>query len=137
MWEREYSIETNTSPERVWAIFRDVPNWTKWIAGLDRIELKGPFQAGSSYVMTPSGQGPLVTNIVEMEENKHFLDETRLGDITVQVDHRIENIAPNRTRIVYCARVTGPSAEEIGQAISADFPNVLKSLAALAESKGA
>lgn len=134
MWQCEYSIETKASPEKIWAIFSDVPGWPRWIAGLDRVEIKGPFEAGSTFVMTPKGQGQVTSRLTEVKKNEVFVDESRLGETVVRVAHRIQAVAPGRTRVSYCPEVSGPSDEGIGKAISADFPDVLKALAALAES---
>ena len=135
MWEREVTRETSASPDMIWAILCDVPGWTKWIEGLENIEMTGPFKAGSVLNMTISGQGHISTKVIEVKENEGFTDETRLGDVVVRVNHRLECLAPKQTRIVYAVHVSGPSAEDIGQAVSADFPEVLKALATLAESK--
>lgn len=97
--------------------------------------MNGPFEVGTEFVMTPPGQEPLAGRLVDVKENEVFVDETRVGDVVVLVAHRIQHLAPKQTRVVYAVQVTGPSAKEIGQAVSADFPDVLKTLATLAESK--
>ena len=135
MWQRDYSIETNAIPEVVWKIFCDVPGWKMWNAGIEHIEINGPFDVGTAFIMTPPGQEPLSTRLVEVRENEFFIDETRVADVVVRVAHRIQRVTPKRTRVIYSVQVTGPSAEEIGKAVSADFPDVLKSLSTLAESK--
>ena len=135
MWQCEYSIETKASPETIWALFSDVPGWVRWIVDLDRIEIDGPFERGATLVMTPRGQGPVATRLVEVKKNEIFVDESRMGETVVRVIHTIQRITPERTRITYSPQVTGPSAEEIGKAISSGFEDVLKALAALAESE--
>lgn len=133
MWQCECSIETKASPETIWALFSDVPGWVKWIAGLDRVEINGPFEAGTTFVMTPKGQGPVTSRLVEVKKNETFVDESTMGETVIRVTHRIQPIAPGRTRVTYAPQVSGPAAEEIGKAISADFPSVLEALAASAE----
>jgi hypothetical protein len=137
MWQKDYSIEANASPEKIWNIFRDIPGWTRWIAGLEKIEIKGAFKTGTEYVLTPRGQGPVSALLIEVKENEYFIDESRNGEVTIRITHRTQSISPTRTRIIYSAQITGPAAEEIGKAISADFPDVLKALANLAESENA
>ena len=56
-----------------------------------------------------------------------------MGDLVVQVAHRIQRIGPDRTRVVYCVEASGTDAPEVGAAISSDFPEVLAALAARAE----
>jgi carbon monoxide dehydrogenase subunit G len=134
MWQNDFSIETDASPKTVWAVFCDIQGWKNWISGLDSIEMKGPFAKGTVYTFTPAGQGPLTSRLVEVKENEYFIDETSMGEVVVRVTHRIEALPSGRTRITYSPQVTGPSAEEIGKAISSDFPDVLKALAAYAAS---
>ncbi len=132
-WRGTHSIETTASPEVIWRFFCDVPGWKTWNAGIERIEIKGLFEVGTEFVMTPPGQGPLLSLLIEVRENECFVDETRVGDLVVVVAHRIENIDSLHTRITYDIEATGPDCAEIGAAISSDFPDVLKSLVQLVE----
>ncbi|HEV2693274.1 MAG TPA: SRPBCC family protein [Verrucomicrobiae bacterium] len=134
-WTQEYSIETSATPEVVWRIFSDVPGWKKWNAGIEQIEMTGPFAVGSQFVMTPPGQEPLMSRLVEVRENEVFVDETRVDELIVLVAHRIGRVSAYRTRVTYAVEAIGPGCAEIGPAVSSDFPDVLKSLVRLAESK--
>ncbi len=132
-WATEHSIQTNAAPERIWALFQDVPGWKRWNAGIEQIELEGPFATGTWFSMTPPGQEALRTQLIDVREGQHFVDETQVGELVVTVAHRIERVAANLTRIVYAVEAKGPGADEIGPAIAADFPEVLAALVALAE----
>jgi hypothetical protein len=133
VWQHEYSIETSASPETIWKIFSDVPGWKAWNSGIEQISIAGPFAEGTEFLMQPPGQPRLKSRLVQVRENELFEDETILDDIRVLVAHRIERLSSGVTRITYAAKVTGREAEEVGQAVTADFPDVLKSLARLAE----
>lgn len=135
-WRSEYSIETTASPEVIWRIFSDVPGWKEWNTGIERIEIRGAFEAGTEFLMTPPGQETLLTRLIEVRENECFVDETRLGDLVVVVAHRLERIAAGRARVTYAVEASGPGCCDIGPAVSADFPEVLESLVRLAESTG-
>lgn len=132
-WRSEYAIETSAAAETIWSIFRDVPGWKHWNAGIEQIEIEGPFAAGTWFTMKPPGEEALRSQLIEVRENECFVDQTRVGDLTVLVAHRIEPLGPARTRIVYAVDAQGPQASEIGPAVSADFPEVLASLSKLAE----
>jgi hypothetical protein len=134
VWDCEHEIEVNAAPETIWALFCDVPGWTRWNAGIAKIEINGPFEADTEFFMTPPGQEPLVTRLVEVRENAGFVDETQVGELSIFVDHRIEPIEPGRCRVVYSLEAFGPSCGEIGREVAADFPQVLQALATLAES---
>ena len=134
-WRTEYAIETTASPETIWSIFRDVPGWKNWNAGIEQIDIDGPFASGTWFTMTPPGEEALRSQLIDVRENAWFIDETRVGDLAIKVAHRIEPLGPARTRIVYAVDAQGPQAAEIGPAVSADFPEVLASLAKLAEAR--
>jgi hypothetical protein len=133
VWENEHSIEINASPEVIWALFKDVAGWKRWNVGIEEIELHGSFAAGTEFTMKPPGQDALTTQLVEVSENFGFLDKTCVGELSVFVDHRIEPIGEGRCRVTYSIEAFGPSCDEIGPMISADFPDVLKALAEIAE----
>ena len=65
MWTTEHSIEATGSPEAVWRVWADVPSWGEWNPDIERIELDGPFAAGSTITMTPRGQEPVELEIAE------------------------------------------------------------------------
>ncbi len=133
VWEVEYAIETTAPAAAIWALFSDVAGWKRWNAGVESVVLQGRFAAGNSFVMTTPGGERFTTRLVEVTENVGFLDETCIGDLRIFVDHRIEVQGNGRTRVRYCLEVFGPGGEEVGRAVSADFPDVLKALVQHAE----
>ncbi|MET3910624.1 hypothetical protein ABID59_004983 [Bradyrhizobium sp. S3.3.6] len=134
-WQCEYAIETSAPAETIWSIFRDVRSWKAWNAGIERIDIDGPFVAGTWFTMTPPGEDALRSQLIEVRENACFIDETRVGDLVIKVAHRIEPLGSARTRVVYAVDARGPQASEIGPAVASDFPEVLASLAKLAETR--
>jgi hypothetical protein len=128
-WSTEHSIETTAPAETIWGIFRDVAGWKAWNAGIEHIELEGPFADGTWFTMKPPGQDALRSRLVDVRENERFVDETRVDDLVVRVAHRIERLGAGRTRVVYALEAEGPGASEIGPAIASDFPEVLAALA--------
>lgn len=136
-WRGEYAIETAAPADVIWNIFRDVPGWKTWNAGIEHIELDGPFATGTWFTMKPPGEDSLRSRLVEVRENACFVDETRVGDLAITVAHRIESLGPGRARVTYAAEAVGPDAAEIGPAVASDFPQVLAALAKLAEGRSA
>jgi hypothetical protein len=133
-WTHEESIETTASPARVWSLLADVAGWKRWNAGIERIEIHGPFVAGTKFSMQPPGQEPFESTLISVTENGGFTDETVVGDTRVLVHHRIEARPSGGARVVYRTEITGPDAAEFGPFVTADFPQVLAGLCALAES---
>lgn len=131
-WLHEFATETSATAAAVWRHLSDVGGWPRWNAGVVESALAGPFAAGSEFRMTlPSGKS-LLSVIVEVAPLRSFIDETRVGDVTVQITHRIETL-PGRSRIVFTVATRGPASVAVGQSVSADFPEVLRNLARIAE----
>ncbi|MFF4422851.1 SRPBCC family protein [Streptomyces sp. NPDC001549] len=136
MWEYEHSIETAAAPEAIWRLWADVENWGAWNAEIEKIEIGGPFSAGTEITMTPPGDDPILLRIAEAVEGERFVDEARFGDILLRTTHRIDPIGQDRIRVVYRMEITGSGADEvgpqIGPGITADWPDTMASLAELA-----
>jgi uncharacterized protein YndB with AHSA1/START domain len=137
MWEYEYSIETNAAREALWQHWSDMATWPQWNAGIETIDVEGPFAVGTAFTMTPPGDEPIRMRLVEIKPGESFTDEMDAGDFVVRTQHRLEPTATGLTRIVYRTEITGEAADhigpELGPQITADFPEVLAALAKLAE----
>ena len=138
MWASEHSVETRAGPQQIWQVWTDVAGWPVWNGDIERIELIGPFAAGSTILMTPIGEEPVELRIAETREPEVFVDEADLGEIVVRTTHRVEQIDSTRARVTYRMEITGPAADtlgpQIGPEISGDFPQTLAALVARAES---
>lgn len=142
MWEYEYTAETTADAAALWTLWSDVEGWPRWNAGIDRIEIDGPFAVGTVFRMTPPGEEePIEMRLTEVVPGGRFTDEMDAGDFVVRTEHRIEPTAGG-VRVVYRTEITGPAAGEIGPqlgpAITADFPDVVAALVkhALADRAG-
>ncbi len=133
MWTDETSVEVNAGPDRLWSLFEDVNAWATWNAGIERIELRGPFADGTEFMMKPPGMEPFVSTLLNVRSREGFSDVTVLDATTVKVDHILTPLANHRTRVTYRAEVTGPEETELGPMVTADFPDVLNALRRLAE----
>jgi len=137
MWTTEHSIETSAAPEQIWRLWADVPGWSAWNSDIERIELVGPFAAGSRILMTPIGEEAVELRIAEAVEPELFVDEAELGEIVVRTVHRVERLDGERARVTYRMEITGAAADtlgaQIGPEISGDFPQTLAALAERAE----
>jgi hypothetical protein len=134
MWIHEESIETTASPARIWEIFANVANWGDWNAGIERIELHGPFASGTRFTMQPPGQDAFISTLLDVRPNEHFIDETIVDGTRVLVDHRILPLKSGSTKIVYRTEITGKDAAGYGPMVTSDFPDVVAALKRLAES---
>ena len=63
MWVGEASIDVTPGIGRLWALFTDVEGWTRWNAGIERIELRGPFADETQFLMQPPGIKPFTSQL--------------------------------------------------------------------------
>lgn len=133
MWTHEDSIETSAPAARVWELFSNVERWEDWNAGIESIELHGPFAEGTTFTMQSAGQDALRSTLIEVRPNESFTDETIVDETRVLVSHRLVPLPSGHTKIIYSTQITGPGAAEIGPMVTSDFPDVLAALKNLAE----
>ena len=137
MWEYEHSVESSASPEKLWLHWSDMAAWPQWNAGIEKIEIDGPFAVGTTFRMTPPGDDPIPMRLTEILPGELFTDEMDAGDFVVRTVHRLEPLAGGGTRIVYRTEFIGPAADqigpELGPQITGDFPDVLAALVKVAE----
>ena len=137
MWTDTASIVTTASPPALWRLFEDVAGWKRWNAGIERIALHGPFAAGSTFEMQPPGMDAFTSTLRDVRPNAGFVDETVLEGTRFLVSHELQSLPSGGTRVTYTVRVEGPEAAMLGPLVTADFPEVLAALKALAEQEAA
>ena len=130
-------IEDDVAPDAVWALYDDVSTWPAWDAQAEWVTRDGPFATGSAGEMKFRGMDPLPYRLTRVEPLREFVDETPVGDLVARVSHLLEPLAPRRLRITYAAEIDGPQpqAEQVGPAITADFPATMAALLALAKER--
>jgi Polyketide cyclase / dehydrase and lipid transport len=128
VWTTEHSIETTVSPEAIWRAWAAVDRWPEWNSDIERISLAGPFAQGATIAMTPRGQETVELRIAEAVEGELFVDEADVGGTVVRTTHRIDRVGDDRFRVVYRLEADGPAAEQLGPAVSADFPETIDAL---------
>jgi hypothetical protein len=128
MWTVEHSAETNVEGKAIWEAWSDVSRWPEWNPDIDAVELRGEFAGGSTIAMRPIGADTVELSIVDAVIDERFVDEASLGGTTIRTTHEIQAVGGGRNRVVYRLEATGPAADELGPAISADFPETIAGL---------
>src|SRR5260370_23590041 len=116
MWKYEYSVETIAAREALCRHWSGMAAWPQWNAGIEAIDVEGPFEVGTAFTMTPPGDEPIRMSLVEITPGESFTDEMDPGDFVVRTEHRLEPVRPvgaGPTRIVYPTEITGEAAERI------------------------
>ena len=133
MWTHTASIETSAPPARVWVLFADLERWKDWNAGIERIQIHGPFANGTTFTMWPPGQDKFTSTLIDVKPNESFTDETVVDETIVRVFHELFLLPSGNTRITYSTEIVGPEAADVGPMVTADFDDVLVALRRLAE----
>jgi hypothetical protein len=132
-----HTIEAAVSADAIWSLYEDVTTWSEWDADAEWVRRDGPFQTGTTGAMKFKGQEPLHYRLAKVEPGREFVDETPVGEVVVRVSHLLEPLGAQRVRITYAAEIDGPpeQANEIGPAITADFPDTMAALIAHAKER--
>jgi uncharacterized protein YndB with AHSA1/START domain len=133
MWTHTASIETSAPAARVWLLFSDVERWKDWNAGIESIQIHGPFANGTTFTMWPPGQDGFTSTLIDVKPNESFTDETVVDETIVRVFHELASLPSGGTRITYSTQIVGPAAADVGPMVTADFDDVLLALRRLAE----
>ena len=128
MWSSEHKVQADVAPQAVWQAWRDVGRWPEWNSDIARIGLSGPFGVGGTIAMTSHEQDTVELRITQVEEGELFVDEAEVAGTTVRTLHRIDRLDHGRVQVVYRLEASGPAADEIGPAVSADFDETLAAL---------
>jgi Polyketide cyclase / dehydrase and lipid transport len=136
-YEHSDTVEADVRAEAIWALYEDVGTWTEWDAQAEVITRDGPFRAGTTGSMKFKGLDALAYRLALVEPLREFVDETPVGELVVRVSHRLEPLESGRLRITFSAAVDGPAeqAREVGPLITADFPDTMRALVALAKER--
>jgi uncharacterized protein YndB with AHSA1/START domain len=136
-WTYQHSVETSASADDVWRHWSDMERWPQWNDGIRAIEVDGLFAVGTTFRMTSPDGDQVQLRLTDVVPGRAFTDEMDGGDFQVRTLHQVEPLAGGYTRVTYRTDIVGAAADqvgpELGPAITADFPEVLASLVALAE----
>lgn len=127
-WSKSYSRDIDATPHAIWEVLADTATWSLWNAGVKSIQIDGDFVTGTHFAMELPDGDIIESKLLSVVERQHFIDESRLGETVVQVEHRIEALTDNKSRVIYAVSVQGPGSQAIGEAVSEDFPSVIESL---------
>jgi ligand-binding SRPBCC domain-containing protein len=133
-YEFEHTETTTAPAEAVWALWADVERWLEWDTSLERIELTGPFEPGTTGTMVLAGQPPIRFTLTAVRPGRGFTDETEIPDGVLRFIHSLETTGGS-TKVTYRVEIDGPAemAAEFGPMVTDDTPDAVRALVRLAE----
>lgn len=127
-WELSVSRQMPARAPEIWRVWEQAEHWPKWNSGVAALRLDGAFAQGTWFEMVLPEGPTLRSQLVEVCAPYSFVDETKVGDLTVCVSHSVRNISDSDCEVVYSLKASGPNAQAIGESVSADFAEVLAAL---------
>ncbi|CAC9975348.1 SRPBCC family protein [Flavobacterium panici] len=107
MWSKSHSIITkDVTKEQMWNLFADVNNWHTWDTGIEYAKLEGNFEKGNHFLLRPNGGPNVKVELLEVLENKRFLDVTNFPLAKMYDEHVFEE-TPNGLKITNTISVKG------------------------------
>lgn len=127
-WTYHVNVETEASPEQVWAMWQDVASWPSWDSELKWARLDGDFVAGTRGRMQPSGGPEVAFTLSRVELNRGFSDVARLPLARIVFDH--DYISPEKkggcAEICHSVTITGWLAPLFGRVIGGSVKKHLR-----------
>ncbi|MCD0471619.1 SRPBCC family protein [Flavobacterium sp. JAS] len=107
MWSKSHSVTTKSvTKEQMWNLFADVNNWHTWDTGIEYAKLEGKFEKGNHFLLRPKGGPNVKVELLEVLENKRFLDVTNFPLAKMYDEHLFEE-TPDGLKITNSITVKG------------------------------
>ncbi|MFC4535721.1 SRPBCC family protein [Sphaerisporangium dianthi] len=117
MWSFEHSIDAAVTPAAVWSRYIDVDTWPAWNAGMEKVQLNGPFHAGGTGEVTMTGDARAPFTLTEVAVDEGFTIEVRVGPgVVTRSRCRIAALPEHGCRITHSVELDGPGGDEMGAA---------------------
>jgi hypothetical protein len=132
-WDYAPSADTAHPPAAVWRVYADVAAWPAWKHDVERVDLDGPFAAGTTGRLHVRGQAPMPYRIVSATPDLEYVSETEVAPgIVLQIAHTLVRQPGGGTRITHRAKVPRAALDVYGHDFSPRFNEGLRrTLAAL------
>lgn len=139
MWRVEHSERTTAEPDAVWRLWSDVDSWPTWDSNLQNARLDGPFAAGATGTLKPTGARTAAFTIGDALPGRAFVIDMRPPLACLRFEHELTPDIDANMGITHRVTLTGPlaplCARIIGRGIANHLPEAVRTLARLAEQK--
>ena len=136
----EHSVLVNAAPERLFALYADVPNWNRWDPDTKASSISGPFQAGARGSLTPTKGNTVPMLLTSVVPNRSFTVEAKIPLFRMVFEHELLPV-DKTTQVIHRVTFSGALAFLLGQIIGSQLnkglPVTLAKLKATAEAEGA
>jgi Polyketide cyclase / dehydrase and lipid transport len=133
-----YTVETTASPDNIWAVWTDVPNWKTWDSGLKDATMTVPFILHAKGEILSLENRKSTFKIVAFEQGKTYTFKTNLplGGLYVKRTLEIKNGKTYFTHEVWFSGLTGGIFANIfGEKFKKMLPEVMENIKKIAEKR--
>ena len=112
MWHEEFSLEIDTTKEKVWSLWADVKNWNKWNIAVEYSNLNGIFKNGThGSIKTSDGSEALFLyfELKNCVKNKSFIERVKLPLGVIDFGYELTDEG-QKLRIKHNIKIYGPLA---------------------------
>ena len=127
------SVEINSTPEKTWALLKNVEEWPKWIPSLKKIEkvTQGPLGVGSQVLVVAKSliTVNLLMTITEFVAGRRVVMEGGVLGVKMTRYYEMEPVGKNETKLTAGGEVSGILAFLVrrgGQRLSEEIVQALK-----------
>ena len=136
MWIREHrQLFTDVRKAAVWALWKDINQWTKWHDDLDYCHMTGEFSVGNFFMLKPKKVNAVKIMITELKEGESFTDCTSFFGAKMLDTHGLEE-TPEGLILTNKLVVRGPLwwlwVKLVAQHVADTVPQEVESLVRLA-----
>ena len=131
-----YSMETTASPQAIWSVWTDVPNWKNWDTGLKDASVTGEFTLAAKGVILSLENRKSRFKVVEYTEGESYTYKTKLpfGSLYVKRYLKTQNGVTTFTHEVWFKGLTrGIFARAYGKEFREMLPQVLLNIKNIVE----
>ncbi len=105
----ESSITISSSPEKIFAIYKNVSTWPEWDPDIEAVGLDGEFEAGTKGWLKPVGAPKTATRMLSVDEPHTFVVESKLPLCTMRFEHTLTG-SDDKTIATHTVKFAGPLA---------------------------
>lgn len=131
------SITTSATAQKIFDMYADVAQWSKWDKDVEYSSIDGDFKTGATGVLKPKGAPKSTLYFTEIKKNKSFTTMSKLPLCLIYFEHTITVIDETSVEITHSVEFVGALSfffgRVIGNSIKKNLPEVLHTLKLSAE----
>lgn len=119
-----HTVATTASPEAVWGVWTDVPNWKQWDDGLREASIEGAFRLGATGRLVPDKGPKAKFKVTAFEAGKSYTFQTRIPFGWLVITRRLE-VEAGKTLFTHEVQFTGLFGKAFGNSMGKRYRSML------------